>query len=463
MSAGLEQLAEAIRQRSGMTLGPTRMTALAAALHRVAPGVEIEQLLGPLATDTAGPPLLDLLIDEMTVNETFFFRHRQDLDTIDWTGLAEVAARAGRRQVRVWSAACSTGEEAYSLAILASEAFGTRHPPVSVLGTDISPTVLERARAGRYGLRAVAAVDPDLRRRYFEEDGGRHRVDDRLRALVDFRRHNLTRDPSPPPGEHWFDLILCRNVLIYFDTQAVDATIRSLEGALEVGGTLILGSADRLCGAPRAASPGMAPRARPRLGTADGQRPAPGGRSRSNGRREAAAEPRRLPTGRRRQPARPTQGGHAPVGRAGGALAGEALRPAPVSSPVEHRPVGEGPLGADDPLAADPLDPVAYFDCGVAELERGEPELAIVSLRRALYLEPAFPLAAFQLGRAHEARGHVAAARRAYGQALRALEAVGQEPGRLGGEVDPEDVAAASRARLAALSRADAALLGRAS
>ncbi|HEY8867208.1 MAG TPA: protein-glutamate O-methyltransferase CheR, partial [Solirubrobacteraceae bacterium] len=242
MTQDLEVLAEAIRRKSGMTVGAARMPALAAAVVRVAP-----QLKGSgLARAACDDVLLDRLVDELSVNETFFFRHPRDLEAVDWTRLREVAVAAGRREIRVWSAGCASGEEPYTLAILACEAFGTATPPLTILGTDVSATALDRAREGIYRGRSVAGIAPALCDRYLRREPGGHRVDERIRALVYFRRHNLPHDPALPPGEVHFDLILCRNVLIYLVPQAVESAIASLENALEPGGMLILGTADRL-------------------------------------------------------------------------------------------------------------------------------------------------------------------------------------------------------------------------
>jgi hypothetical protein len=176
-------------------------------------------------------------------------------------------------------------------------------------------------------------------------------------------------------------------VLIYFDGATVERAIDGLERALRPDGMLILGSADTLCGTVRRLE---------RIG----------------------AEPR------------PFSGPRA--------IAARALR----------RPLGRGP---GEPLAADVLDAEASFLSGVRALEAGDPAGATVSLRRALYVDPAFGLAAFTLGRAHEATGDEVAARRAYGQALRAIDAADERYDHLLEQVDLDDVATACRVRLGEL------------
>lgn len=271
--------------------------------------------------------------------------------------------------------------------MLAYEALGGTDPPVSILGTDISTAALEGALAGRYRERALGAVEPALRGRYFDEDGDALVVGERLRRLVRFTPHNLARDPLPPLGEAPFDLILCRNVLIYFDGATVERAIDGLERALRPDGMLILGSADTLCGTVR------------RL-------------------EQIGAD-------------------ESPVGR-----------PEPAAARTLRRPLGRG---AGGPLAADALDAEASFRNGMRALEAGDPAAATISLRRALYVDPAFGLAAFTLGRAHEAAGDAGAARRAYGQALRSLDAGDDRYDHLLEQIDLEDVATACRVRLGAL------------
>jgi len=194
----------------------------------------------------------------------------------------------------VWSSGCAHGEEAYTLALLASEAFAPDPAPVSVLGTDISARALAVASAGRYGRRAVRAVSTQARGQYFEQQAdGTYLVGDRLRAMVRLGRHNLAHDPFPPSGESAFDVIACRNVLIYLGAPLAERVIDGLERALRPGGVLVLGAADVLLRNPNAPRPpaGPPPRA-PSRPAARLRRPL--GRPATSS-REAAAETRRTP------------------------------------------------------------------------------------------------------------------------------------------------------------------------
>jgi chemotaxis protein methyltransferase CheR len=385
MTRALDELAELVHRETGIRLAGHQRPFLQGALDRIEAGSDPSAFARGLADPRRGPRLLARLIEEVTVKETSFLRDHGQLASIDWPLLLSRAHARGHARVRVWTAACATGEEAYSLALLASEAFGAERPPVTILATDISPDALARARVGSYRARSVRDLGPEMRARHLRAEGEQLVVGERLRELVTFARHNLIRDPFPPLGQAPFDLILCRNVLIYFDAATVGRVLASLEQALVPTGTLVLGAADALCAtAARMADAGT-------LGPAAHER-----------------RPRR------------------------------ALR----------RPLGRLPV-PDEPT--DPHDAAAYFQCGLEELERDDPAAAVASLRRALFVEPDFGIAAFKLGAAHEALGDPASARRAYNQALRALEPHERHEPFLG-QIDLADIATAARARLDVLA-----------
>jgi chemotaxis protein methyltransferase CheR len=389
MTDDLRTLARVVQRMSGIALRDGQLGSLRAALRRIDPQLEPAELLGESDPLRRGP-LLDRLVDEVTVNETFFLRHAEELDAIEWPAMAARAAAAGRGAVRVWSAACSSGEEPYSLALLAAEALGSARSPVDILGTDISGTALGRARRAVYNARSVRLVSPARRERWFAPIGGGLSVGADLRAVVRFERHNLVRDPIPPGGEAPFDLIVCRNVLIYFDAPTVTRIRAALSEALMPGGRLLLGTVDRLGTTP---SP---PRER-----------TPAVRSPRHPRPERRARARRAP------------------------------------SPRERAAPGTG--------RAPDANAEAALEAGMRALGDGDVPGAVQALRRALYLEPSLAVAALQLGRAHEALGDVAGARRSYWRALRLAEEADDPATRLYDRVGAADVAAACRARLTVL------------
>ena len=426
MSTDLSSVAELVERKAGMHIKKSQMPALAAALGRVSAGMSAERFLAALNDPIQAPTLLGRLIDEVAVQETFFMRETRELEAIDWHLLLAAAHGRGKKEVSVWVSACASGEEAYSVAMLAVEAFGNGRAPVSILATDISALALRRAEEAAYAKRSMRAVSPARRQRFFIQEERRSVVGEQLRSMIRFQQHNLAADPIPPPDEAPFDLILCRNVLIYFGAKTVETVVASLESALDPGGQLILGATDRLTSSTHQLA-GIAAR-RPQ---------APGAKA------PGASKPRpgaalRGPTGK------PEPRGRAPL---------------PTQAP--------GKQGVDDALAAanggdyneaieitaralaaDPLDAEAYFVRGLAELAAQDPPSAISSLRRALYIDPTFALAAFQLGRAQDLRGDARAARRAYRQALHSLDPADDRHGDLLDQVNVGDIAAACRARL---------------
>jgi chemotaxis protein methyltransferase CheR len=424
-TAALEKLADLVRERSGIVLHGQRLDSLAAALAKVAPGMDAAAALRAAGDARGGRAFVASLLEAVAVHETFFFRQREDLDAIDWAALLAGARARGSDKLRVWVAACSTGEEAYTLAMMASEALGV-DPPVALLGTDLSTAALRRAEEGRYAARSVRYVAPELRERWFSREGAQLVVGPALRRLVTFRRHNLVTEAVPSER---FDLILCRNVLIYFDSPTVERVVRRLESTLAEGGTLILGAADRLCRLPAASA---------------ARTSAPASPSSSAWRTRATAQPPRR--------WRPRRGDEQAVADAPAAGAVAAMTAALAAADAGR--MDEAVAATQRVLDADPLDADAHFVRGVAELGRGEAAAAAGSLRRALYVDPSFALAAFQLGRAYDALDDAPAARRAYLQALRTLAPGHERHERLVGGVDLGDVAAACGARLAALGAA---------
>lgn len=413
----LNEVAELIRRETGITPAVAQETALRAALRRAAPELSPGAFIRAVSDPARGRDLVERLIDEVTVQETSFVRDRSQLDAIPWHSLQQSARAAGSAAIRVWSAACATGEEPYTLALLAAEAFAPVPPPVDVLGTDISGRAIAAAAAGVYRERAVRALDAALRRSYLEHQAdGTYSVGKRLRGLVRFRRHNLVRDQAPPPGEAGFDLITCRNVLIYFEPPVAERVLQRLNQALRPDGKLLLGAADALHRTVRIT-------AQERSGY---RSPA----SQPGGRRPAeAADPR----------------GHGPAS-SGESKGWQQLAAALAAAGTGDRDTALAEV--QSLLTRNPLDADAQFVYGLVVLAAGEPARAAAAFRRALYADPGFALAAFTLGCAHDALGDKAAARRAYEQALRTLDPADDRHEPLLQQIDIGDIAAACQTRL---------------
>ncbi|MFN0050933.1 MAG: CheR family methyltransferase [Planctomycetales bacterium] len=198
-------------------------------------------------TSPKGAAELEQFLDAITTNETHFFRTPAHFDWFKnhFVPDAIVHQRQGERpaQLRVWSAACSTGEEPYSLAICLAECgLRLRHWKLSIVGTDISEAVLKDARTAVYRQRSLEEVDAVQLRRYFEaqDDGQSWQVRPNVRELVEFRRHNLMEPLRLPP----FDCVFIRNVLIYFDRESKKVVIKHLIDALSPGGYLVVGPSE---------------------------------------------------------------------------------------------------------------------------------------------------------------------------------------------------------------------------
>ena len=187
-----------------------------------------------------------MAVDLLTTNETHFFREPRHFELLR-EELARRMARPGRTPVRVWSAACSTGEEPYSLAMTLAEVMRDR--PWSVHASDLSIRVLDDARAGIYGTQRASEVPEPLAFKYLlegiDEYAGQYRIDSELRSRVSFQQINLMQ-PLPPLEP--FDFIFLRNVLIYFDNAAKQRIVESVARCLKPDGLLMVGHAETLSG-----------------------------------------------------------------------------------------------------------------------------------------------------------------------------------------------------------------------
>lgn len=198
-------------------------------------------------TSPDGAGELEQFLDAITTNETHFFRTSSHFDWFRGEFLTELITRQRKGEheqtLRVWSAACSTGEEPYSLAICVAEnALRLKDWNVAIVGTDISEAVLKTAREAVYQSRSLEEVSPVQLKRYFTaaKDGTSWQVRPMVRELVEFRRHNLMEPLRLPP----FDCIFIRNVLIYFDRDSKKAVIRHLINSLTRGGYLVVGPSE---------------------------------------------------------------------------------------------------------------------------------------------------------------------------------------------------------------------------
>jgi chemotaxis protein methyltransferase CheR len=191
---------------------------------------------------------IEHFINALTVNETYFYREEHQLQCLTNDLLRErLTARTDGAPIRIWSHPCSTGEEPYSIAIWLLENWPEvdRHE-IEIIGSDIDTRVLEEAQQGRYGRRALMRLSPDLIAKYFlQEDDEHWRLIEDLRSSIRFSRANLV-DPAGTRQHGRFDVIFCRNVLIYFDDGARRVAAENLFENLAPGGFLCLGHTESM-------------------------------------------------------------------------------------------------------------------------------------------------------------------------------------------------------------------------
>lgn len=241
---GLDALRTLVERRFGLELRPEDDGRHAAFLVELATarGLYPDQLVASLSAED-----LALLADRLTVNETFFFRNAEHFTALRALVLPALleTARAEQRAVRVLSAGCASGEEAFSVAI-ALEGVGALSHEIAITAVDLSPSVIERAKRARFSAWSLRATPDDVRSRYFNRDGQEWALTPRIAERVRFELGNL----SDPLGAFWsmvpYDLILCRNVLMYFSSEAMDQALARIERALRMGGFLFLGHAESL-------------------------------------------------------------------------------------------------------------------------------------------------------------------------------------------------------------------------
>ncbi|MET4805289.1 CheR family methyltransferase [Limibacillus sp. MBR-115] len=242
----LAPVADLVMQHCGMKLLPSRRHHLVSALRKLFGKVEIpdgEAVRKRLAED---PPLYKELLEHLLIPETYFFRDPQQFAFIrDEAIPRRRAERTSGTPLRLLSAGCSTGEEAYSLAIIAG--LDTRNGPFEIIGADINTAALEQARTAVYGTRSFRGEGAEMTRPFLRSAGhNRFRLEDRITGKVGFRRLNLLNpgiaEPGGVPGNQ--DVVLCRNVLIYFTPEAIARAARLLYDLLAPGGYLITGASD---------------------------------------------------------------------------------------------------------------------------------------------------------------------------------------------------------------------------
>lgn len=249
-------LARLARERVGVALGAGKEYLVRSHLANIARDRDLGSAAAVIDRLRAGDDeaLVTAFIDALVNNETFFFRDEGQFDRLADTVVPALAAARGQGPIRIWCAACSTGQEPYSLAMLAQDLAG-RFPGVSfdILASDISETCLGKARAGLYSPFEVRrGLSAERLNRHFVKEGGGWRISARVRAAVRWRRFNLLDDPRPLGR---FDIVYCRNVLMYFDIATRRRVLGQLASVLPHDGYLVLGATEIVRGLTDAFEP----------------------------------------------------------------------------------------------------------------------------------------------------------------------------------------------------------------
>ncbi|MEQ8397730.1 protein-glutamate O-methyltransferase [Thalassobaculum sp.] len=249
-TSDFQMIATMLREQSGLVITPEKAYLVENRLQPVARKwgyASLDQLVGAMRTKSDGKLRKDV-VDAMTTNESLFFRDLKPFDLMRDVVLPPLlTARASTKRIRIWSAACSSGQEPYSLAMMLSEMQAKLAGwKIEILATDLSSEMVAKAKAGTYSQFEVQRGLPiTMLVKHFKQDGDRWQLSDAIRNQVTFREYNLLEHPRSL-GQ--FDVVYCRNVLIYFDQPTKTKVLAGIADQLAPDGTLFLGGAETVLG-----------------------------------------------------------------------------------------------------------------------------------------------------------------------------------------------------------------------
>ena len=474
----LEQL---ITARAGLQLRPRERETLRATVTLRMSALKLRdtdsyyRLLQAISQDAENE--WEQLLARLTNNESYFFRDKGQMALLRERILPELIARnQTKRTLRIWSAGCATGEEPYSLAMLVNELLPQRHTAsgpaweIVILGTDIDGPALEQARRGIYGSWSFRAVEPALQQRYFHRREDGWQVAEVSRSLVTFSKCNLVGEsfPNTATGIHDMDLILCRNVFIYFEREAVSAVLDKFAQTLRPGGYLMTGHAETYGQLMEPLQARMFPESvvyqrvneTPAvIANPTGITPAPG--TTTAGYANVSGQPLSSTTSRREHPVAQqavtaTSARQASATTAQSATTKRALPGVEVRHPSDANPSARETLPLPTPAANEtlllqarahadlgryeeaaracqrlmeehPFAPEPYELLASIAQEQGRGDDAKLLLKKALYIAPASPSAYLELGAIYESEGDTARARKMRVTALELLQKIPPE------------------------------------
>jgi chemotaxis protein methyltransferase CheR len=429
-----DELLALLRERAGLHFSPARYGEVEAGALRVMAAAQLRDAQEWLGHLRGRGDYLDELLSELCVGETYFRRDAAQFDFIRSHILPDLCGkRPAGHALRIWSAGCATGEEAYSLAFLLEEAGLSGQ--ARILATDINRRALVKAEDARYGAWSLRGMAEETLARYFRREGDRWAVEPRFRKATAFRRLNLARDPYPSlaSGVWAMDLILCRNVLIYFDARTVEDVARRLHDSLAEGGWLLTAPSDpplwNLAPWENIVTPaGVLYRRREAVAHASDAGPIVHAPPADPPQDAPPALP--IEAAAQKAPHRALPAAQDALARARQALhegdypLAEALSSAHPGDPeawaLRVRALGnagdpaKAQHAAEEGAARHPHSPELHFLNAIFLLNKGRESRAIQALRRTIYLDRRLAVAHFLLGSILETQGRHAAARRAY-------------------------------------------------
>ena len=183
--------------------------------------------------------LFEEFVNYITINVSEFYRNPEQWKLMDEQVIPELIQKFGKN-LKIWSAACSTGDEPYSLVMALSKQL--RLSNIKIYATDLDKQVIAKAKVGLYSEKSITSVPDDLKKKFFTKVGTSYKISDEIKARVEFKEHNLLKDTYPND----YHLIVCRNVLIYFTEEAKDEVFRKFYKSLASGGILFIGSTEQI-------------------------------------------------------------------------------------------------------------------------------------------------------------------------------------------------------------------------
>lgn len=233
-----EQFIEGIKRKTGIDLALYKEAQMKRRLTSLYEKKGYRNFVDFLKALEQDRDLMNEFLDRMTINVSEFYRNGKRWEVLQKKIFPKLLQT--NKRLKIWSAACSTGEEPYSLVMVLSQLVPLSQ--IQIIATDLDENVIQKAKLGVYPERSLAEVPSDIKVKYFEQEGSFYRVKDEIKRCVTFKKHNLLNDSY----DGNYDLIVCRNVMIYFTEEAKDQIYNNFSKALRKDGVLFVGSTEQI-------------------------------------------------------------------------------------------------------------------------------------------------------------------------------------------------------------------------